>query len=338
MSKRNSQKFHRYEVTAIQLECSNQIYLSTILRSLDMYYNSIIGIIRVADYRAKIYDSTVFVYFTDTFEVESVIQRERLLIGGQIVKISHPSLVVANANIINNYTNMEMKEIAANGFTCAIAVMNLKINKAESNTVNTMKFVEILEKQERITGFKFAYCERSHFARNFGTLLTFHPSIMEKKFKFNGVNVTLEIPRSIPILIYHTHSNLLKNKRCSVTPYICTLNYLHANLADPSRSIHPVLADASWIERCCQKGDTKPIHNEAIKLLNNGLRLAEREKPGMLRLIIHATNSGRAVEKAHEELNVEISDISSDDKLSIGDDYELTEEGEIRCPAKIPRA
>ena len=314
-------------VRIIQIEpVSNELLLSEFLQHFINDYNTIIGVHRVADYTARIIGNVIFMYLTSAREYRKLLSTRRMMIDGRTVNIKDPDLISGCARYIIPFA-VETESNISN----APIPMSL-FGFRTLPTITTFYVIEVLrelELQHTTTGFRLAYCERLQTTRNFGfaTFISRQVALQlnERQFYVLTDRIQAKLPNATPVLIHKSKSYLLRNGRCDLSDAIREANWLHVNLADPTVPLHSIIQElepgpSGIANKNNKNNNCSPIRPPEVSDNNSSVRDIELLSGIERNSLQHDSNNK--------------SKFNESDELSLGEDYDMDEEGELHTEKK----
>ena len=292
-------------IRVLKLEgVSNNISLSHLVHEFIVEVSSIIGCHRVADYEAELLDGIVFLYLTNEAEFNDLLSRDYIVLEGCIIGITDPKLIYGNAKYTIPFGTASRHDMRMSPHPMGMFGMR------QLTTTTTFYIVAVLRELEQegtVTGFKLAYCDHRQLTRNFG-FATFINRINAfkvngKKFNIMGDLVEAKLPSGMPFLISEDHKHLAENHRCDFSEEIRGANWLNVNLLDSSLPMRPLAAGEIFNP---PSSTIEPIQTP-------------QSKPRSMQ-----TDTSKVVR--HETP-------PASPTLSIGDDYEIDEDGILAVPS-----
>ena len=321
------------KVRTVQLEpiCKKTL-LSDLLHEFIVECSTIIGIHRVADYNARIIDNVVFIYLTSAREYQFLIDKRQMMLEGRVVNITDPELISGRARYLVPFAVGAEYDIRNSPMPMALFGFR---QLATTSTFYVIAVLRVLEQEYNTTGLRLAYCERTRLTRNFG-FATFISRMValqlhERQFYVLTDRIEAKLPDSTPVLIHKSKGYLIRQNRCDLTDEVREANWLHANLADPSLPLHPVeqvaQPEASGSGNATQSRARSPIR--APQATNSNLA----SRPMGISSIIRKVPAQRSNNQG-ESTVIRHNTPPASPELSIGDDYDFDEEGDLQVSKK----
>lgn len=324
-------------VRVIQVEpVSNDTLLSVFVHHFIYDYSSIIGVHRVADYVARITDNVVFIYLTSAKEYRQLLAVRHMMVEGRHVNITDPDLLIGCARYVIPFAVGTEADIQKSPMPMSL------FGFRTLPTVTTFYVIAVLqelEQQYTTTGFKLAYCERMKTTRNFG-FATFISREMAlelngKQFYVMTDRIEAKLPNATPVLIHKSKSYLLHNGRCDLSDAIREANWLHANILDPTKPMHPTtqepVAGPSGIANSVNRSAGRPLEASGSNLpINRNGRLPSV----IVRVPMQHESNSNTTNRDMNSRVVRYNTPPASPELSLGEDYDLDEEGELHTAKK----
>jgi hypothetical protein len=296
---RNNEKVRIVKLSNV----SNTIVLSRLIHEFIVEFSSIIGCHRVADYDAQVSDGVVFLYLTSEKEFKEVLSHDFFIIDGCIIEVSDPKLIYGQAKYTVPYETASAYDMRMSPHPIGLfGFRQLPV----TTTFYVIAVLRELEQEGTVTGFKLAYCENRKMTRNFG-FITFMTRInafkvFGKSFNILGDIVEAKLPSGMPFLVSQDREHLIKKHKCEFSEEIREANWLNVNYLNPALPIRPL----PYGEVFQPPAAVKPVEQPQAKP-----RCMEKDVPPVVR---HDTPPASPT-------------------LSIGDDYELDEDGILAVPS-----
>jgi hypothetical protein len=320
------------KMRVVQIEpVSNKTLLSEFLHEFIIDCSTIIGVHRVADYNARITDSVVFIYITSYREYKQLIDQRTMILEGRVVNITDPELISGSARYLVPFA--VGAEVDIHSSPMPMALFGFRQLFATS-TFYVIAVLRVLEQEHLTTGFRLAYCERARMTRNFG-FATFISRMValqlnEKQFYVLTDRIEAKLPNSTPVLIHVSKEYLIRQNRCDLTDEVREANWLHANLADPTLPIHP-------IEQNVQP-ETSGIVNASHSRAHSPIRApqASSSNPSSRPMELSSNIRRNPVQRNPNEVDnvIRHNTPPASPDISIGDDYDIDEEGDLQIAKK----
>ena len=285
---------------------SNNIVLSRLIHEFVVEASSIIGCHRVADYDAQINDSIVFLYMTNEKEFNDFVSRDFFIIDGCIIAVTDPHLIYGQAKYTipfatasNHDMRMSPHPIGLFGFR----------QLPTTTTFYVIAVLKELEQEGTVTGFKLAFCERRQLTRNFG-FATFLSrvnafKVCGKQLNIVGDVVEVKLPTGMPFLVSEDRKHLVANHKCEFSEEIRAANWLNVNFVDATVPVRPLPFGEVF---------NPPPSNPSIQPQQKPQAKPRRMASDTPAVIRHDTPPASPT-------------------LSIGDDYEIDENGILAIPS-----
>lgn len=315
-------------VRIIQIEpVSKKILLSDLLHHFIVDYSTIIGIHRVADYTARILDNVVFIYLTSAREFRQLLASSQMMLEGRQVNITDPDLISGCARYLVPFAVGAEYDIRNSPTPMSL------FGFRQLGTVSTFYVIAVLralEPQYTTTGFRLAYCDKMRMTRNFGfaTFISRYVALQlnEQQFYVMSDRIEVKLPNATPVLIHRSKSHLIHRNRCDLTDEIREANWLHANLADPTLPFHPIVQEAQ--PESSGNGNHSPIQASSATR-DNPLDRPIEYSSGILKTSGQSDSNSTSRRLEGYAVVIRHNTPPASPELSLGEDYELDEEGEL---------
>lgn len=324
-----------FKVRVLLLErIAPRINLSRILHSLIAGYTQISGIARVADYQHRLRDDCCFLYVCDGNEYIDLLNSGSFHVDGQIVQVSAPHIVPINAKL-----SMPSSSYPANLMVqCppSMGLFNLRINIGSPINM-VISALEAFETTKAVTGMIIPFDIKRKRPRNFGFMLMLSRVEMLESLGgspiIQGQRVQIKPAKAIPALIHEITANEIIrrgpiNNAFLWNEEIMNANWLKANIggAEPIRprvslpDFVPPPADPIQPFISAPNLEPQPTTSKTIPQS----KPAEPNAP--------TSNTVNQI-KTTEPVILQ----PASPTLSIGDNYELTEDGDLAVPPPAKR-
>ena len=294
-------------IKVLKLEgVSNNITLSHLIHEFIVEVSTIVGCHRVADYEAQICDGTVFLYLTSEKEYNALLNQEYYIIEGCIINITDPKLIYGHAKYTTPYGTASQYDMRMSPHPMGLfGFRQLPI----TTTFYVIAVLRELEQEGSITGFRLAFCETRKVSRNFG-FVTFLSrinafKILNKQFNIMGDLVEVKVPTGMPFLISEDRQHLLSNNRCEFSEEIRQSNWLNVNFLNPALPMRPLAFGQSF---------QPPASVQSVETVQPPEAKPRCMPSNIPKVIKHDTPPASPT-------------------LTIGDDYEIDENGVLAVPS-----
>jgi hypothetical protein len=288
--------------------------LSKLVHEFMVEFSSIIGIHRVADYVAQIKDNVVFLYLTNETEVKDLLDRGVIIIEGCMISITDPKLTYGHAKFLLPYETASKHYMRM--LPSPMGLFGLR-QLPVTTTFYVVAALSQLEHKYAVTGFKLAYCERRKLTRNFG-----FATFLNKKSAFElygkiinimGDKVEAKLPDGVPILLSEDRKNLMISNRCNLSDEIRYSNWLNVNFKDQSFPMRPLPAES-----------TPPSSNQPQAVTTQETTVE-----------VTIPNHTQPTKSTTVDNVIRRNTPPASPTLSIGDDYDMDEDGVIAIPSNF---
>jgi len=324
-----------FKVRVLLLEkIAPRINLSRILHSLIAGFSQITGIARVCDYQHRLRDDSCFIYFCDGNEYINLLALGSFHVDGQLVQVSAPHIVSINAKLSmpsSSYPPHLMIQCPP-----SMGLFNLRVNAG--SPINTViSALEAFETTNSVTGMIIPYDIKRKRPRNFGFMLMLSRVQMLEALGgspiIQGQQIQVKPAKAVPALIHEITANEIIrrgpiNNAFLWNEEIMNANWLKANIGGhepirPRVSLPDFVPPVDHVQPFISAPNLEPQPSTANSVPQSK-PIAEPNLP---------TGNIIPQDKPIEPVILQ----PASPTLSIGDNYELTEDGDLAIPPPTKR-
>jgi hypothetical protein len=326
-----------FKVRVLLLEkIAPRINLSRILHSLIAGFTSVIGIARVADYNHRLRDDSCFIYFCDGNEYLNLLALGTFHVDGQLVAVSAPHIVPINAKLSmpsSSYPPHLMAQCPP-----SMGLFNLRLNIG-SPIIMVLSALEAYEASNSVTGMIVAYDIKRKRPRNFGFMMMLSRVQMLEALGgspiIQGQKVQVRPAKAVPALIHEITANEIIrrgpiNNAFLWTEEIMNANWLKANIGG-GEPIRPRVSLPDFVPPPAQPAIQPFISEPTLQPQPSTSKAVTQPKP------VAEPNSATTNAVPHSIPTEPTTLQPASPTLSIGDNYELTEDGDLAVPPPAKR-